>query len=96
MQDLEKMTLAELKELAKENNVKNISKLKKEDLITVLSSVIRVEEKHVEEFEEEIPEKREPVERKYDANGEPIVDYKLTNENDVIINNLETPSKILM
>ena len=85
MQDLEKMTLAELKELAKENNVKNISKLKKEDLITVLSSVIRVEEKHVEEFEEEIPEKREPVERKYDANGEPIVDYKLTNENDVIV-----------
>ena len=85
MQDLEKMTLAELKELAKENNVKNISKLKKDDLITVLSSIIRVEENKVEEFEEEIPEKREPVERKYDANGEPIVDYKLTNENDVIV-----------
>ncbi len=85
MQDLENMTLAELKELAKENNVKNISKLKKEELITVLNSVIRVEENNVEEFEEEIPEKREPVERKYDANGEPIVDYKLTNENDVIV-----------
>lgn len=85
MQDLEKMTLAELKELAKENNVKNISKLKKDDLITVLSSIIRIEENKVEEFEEEIPEKREPVERKYDANGEPIVDYKLTNENDVIV-----------
>ena len=37
MPNLEYLTLAELKNLAKENNVKNISKLKKEDLITVLS-----------------------------------------------------------
>ena len=33
MPELEKMTLADLKSLAKENNIKNISKLKKEDLI---------------------------------------------------------------
>ena len=86
MQDLESMTLVELKELAKENNVKNISKLKKEDLITVLSSIISAEEKDVEEIDyNDIPEKKEPVERKYDENGEPIVDYKLTNENDVIV-----------
>ena len=86
MQDLESMTLVELKELAKENNVKNISKLKKEDLITVLSSIISVEKDDAEEVENtEILEKKEPVERRYDENGEPIVDYKLTNENDVIV-----------
>ena len=33
MIDLEKKTISELKELAKENNIKNISKLKKEDLL---------------------------------------------------------------
>ena len=32
MINLEEKTLTELKELAKENNIKNISKLKKEDL----------------------------------------------------------------
>ena len=92
MQDFNSMTLAELKELAKENNVKNISKLKKEELITVLRSVIKIEEVEDNNVEEdfiadnaELKEKKEPVERKYDENGEPIVDYKLTNENDVIV-----------
>ena len=89
MPNFNDMTLAELKELAKENNVKNISKLKKEELITVLSSIVNYdeEEKVVENNSEnfEIKEKKEPVERKYDENGEPIVDYKLTNENDVIV-----------
>ena len=33
MQDLEELNLAELKTLAKENNIKNISKLKKDELI---------------------------------------------------------------
>ena len=33
MLDLEKMTLSDLKVIAKENNIKNISKLKKEELI---------------------------------------------------------------
>ena len=31
MQNLEDATLADLKQLAKENNIKNISKLKKEE-----------------------------------------------------------------
>lgn len=38
MINLEDKTLAELKELAKENNIKNISKLKKEELVQVLTS----------------------------------------------------------
>ena len=40
MADLESMTLADLKILAKEYNIKNISKLKKEELITVLQQVL--------------------------------------------------------
>ena len=91
MPSLYDMSLVELRELAKENNVKNISKLKKEELITVLNSVINFtddEQPEENEFisdELELREKKEPVERKYDENGEPIVDYKLTNENDVIV-----------
>lgn len=85
MPNLENLTLAELKNLAKENNVKNISKLKKEDLITVLSQIITSEDTNIEENNEEIIEKKEVIERKYDKNGEPIVDYKLTNETDEIV-----------
>ena len=36
MSNLEDMTLYELKELAKENNIKNISRLKKEEIIEKL------------------------------------------------------------
>lgn len=81
MPDLENLTLAELKNLAKENNVKNISKLKKEDLITVLSQILINNNTSTEN----ITEKKEIAERKYDKNGDPIVDYKLTNETDEIV-----------
>lgn len=97
MPNLEEMTLAELKDLAKENNVKNISKLKKEDLITVLKQVLVFEDTNSEDndestglndtysFSDEMMEKKEVVERKFDDNGEPIIDYKLTNESDEIV-----------
>ncbi|MBR0350563.1 MAG: transcription termination factor Rho [Clostridia bacterium] len=96
MPNLEEMILADLKELAKENNVKNISKLKKEDLITVLKQVLVVEDETVDneinanedsiyDDNNDLTEKKEVVERKYDENGEPIVDYKLTNESDEIV-----------
>ena len=42
MIDLEEKTLNELKDLAKENNIKNISKLKKEELVEVLASVLTI------------------------------------------------------
>ena len=38
MENLEELTLTELKEIAKENEIKNISKLKKEELIELLSN----------------------------------------------------------
>ena len=40
MSELENMTLLELRNFAKERNIKNISKLKKEDLIEVLGQVL--------------------------------------------------------
>ena len=39
MYELEHLTLLELKKLAKENNIRNISKLKKEEIIEVLKSI---------------------------------------------------------
>ena len=90
MSNLQDMTLIELRNLARENNIKNISKLKKEDLITVLSQVIG-EIKSTENTNKkthltnhnETEEVKNPTQ--YDANGQPIVDYKLTNEGDEIV-----------
>ncbi len=79
MLDIETMTLLELKELAKEHNLKNISKLKKEELITVLKQIVNKPEI------EEIKEETNKQERQYDENGEPIVDYKLTSDGDEIV-----------
>ena len=76
MVNFEQLTLTELKELAKENNIKNISKLKKDELITVLNQILG---------EGTNTEKKEKKETHYDKNGDPIVDYKLTNEGDEIV-----------
>ena len=79
MPELEKMTLADLKLLAKENNIKNISKLKKEDLIEILEQILkRTNNANIQENES-------TDSTKYDSNGEPIVDYKLTNDGDEIV-----------
>ena len=79
MPELEKMTLADLKSLAKENNIKNISKLKKEDLIEILEQILkRTNNANIQENES-------TDSTKYDSNGEPIVDYKLTNDGDEIV-----------
>lgn len=83
MLDIESMTLLELKELAKEHNIKNISKLKKDELITVLKQITNQTE--ILEEEENILEEMDKPERQYDANGEPIVDYKLTSDGDEIV-----------
>ena len=79
MPELEKMTLADLKSLAKENNIKNISKLKKEDLIEILEQILK------KTNNANIQENESTDSTKYDSNGEPIVDYKLTNDGDEIV-----------
>ncbi len=85
MHNLEELTLTQLKDLAKENNIKNISKLKKDELIIVLNQVL--ESTNNNSIQEEIEvgeEKKVAKERHYDKNGEPIVEYKLTTDGDEI------------
>ena len=79
MINLEEKTLTELKELAKENNIKNISKLKKEELIQVLEQVINSEKSNIETVK-----KTEPTSNTKNDNQE-LSGYKLTNEGDEIV-----------
>ena len=87
MLDLESMNLSELRALAKEQNIKNISRLKKEEIIEVLKQVLNTTSEENENHDEysNNETKKETVEREYDENGEPIIDYKLTNEGDEIV-----------
>ena len=105
MANLEELTMTRLKALAKQHNIKNISKLKKDELIAVLNQVMgeddepvippvkeetKQETKEVKVSEESnttsnTTEEKEIPERQYDENGEPIIDYKLTNEGDQIV-----------
>lgn len=73
MINLEEKTLTELKDLAKENNIKNISKLKKEDLIQVLEQVINTNTNNTEN-------NTDSKETTQELSG-----YKLTNEGDEIV-----------
>ena len=82
MLNLNEMTLTELKELAKENNIKNISKLKKEELIIVLKQIVKNDNNEIKDNNDSENIK---VERQYDENGNSIVDYKLTNDGDSIV-----------
>ena len=79
MINLEDKTLAELKELAKENNIKNISKLKKEELVQVLEQVINSETISTTEIT-----KKNETDIKEDENNNQE-EYKLTNEGDEIV-----------
>lgn len=86
MPNLEDMTMPKLKELAKQFDIKNISKLKKDELIEVLNA--KYEENYNSSSEENkilTEESKELNEKHYDENGEPIVDYKLTNDGDEIV-----------
>ena len=73
MINLEEKTLTELKDLAKENNIKNISKLKKEELIQVLEQVINTNTRNTET-------NTDTKETTQELSG-----YKLTNEGDEIV-----------
>ncbi len=87
MSDLEEKTLTELKNLAKEHNIKNISKLKKDDLITMLKQVLSIQSNTSEKetIMSEDKEEKDILEKQYDENGNRIIDYKLTNEGDEIV-----------
>ena len=92
MIDLNSMTLTDLRTLAKEHNIKNTSKLKKEELIIVLKQILGNTTEQTERKEERetinhknIEKETNNEERMYDENGEPIVDYKLTTDGDEIV-----------
>lgn len=96
MLNLEEMNLLTLKKIAKECNIKNISKLKKEELIDILKQ-ISLPEAYLQEDSEDYSKSsksnnennetndKETVEKQYDENGNRIIDYKLTNEGDEIV-----------
>ncbi len=72
--DFEKCTLVELRQLAKEKGIKNVSKLKKEELIEILSN-------SSEKNESNIPSKKENTTK----SDEQSSGYKITNEDDEIV-----------
>ena len=86
MSELENMTLLELRNFAKEQNIRNISKLKKDELIVLLKQVAETskpQEKTVEEKEEIRYDKND--EEQLEEVGEAVIDYKVTNEDDEIV-----------
>ena len=68
--DYENMSLVELKQLAKENEIKNISKLKKEEIIVVLQNIEN----------EANNNKKETIEK---TTVKTIDGYKLTNDDQI-------------
>lgn len=84
MSNYEDMSLTDLKNLAKEHNIKNISKLKKEEVIDVLKQVLGAANNN-SLSKDEIETSSTVTERQYDENGDPIVDYKLTMDGDEIV-----------
>ena len=76
--DLENYTLVELRQLAKEKGIKNVSKLKKEELIEYLTNIQgETTSQSEEEVSTEIPKKEENVDNN--------TGYKVTNEEDEIV-----------
>lgn len=84
MSKYEDMSLTDLKNIAKEYNIKNVSKLKKDELIEVLKQVLDNDDfDSAPKIEENL--ESSTIERQYDSNGDPIIDYKLTTDGDEII-----------
>ena len=86
MSELENMTLLELRNFAKEQNIRNISKLKKEELIALLKQVAensKSQEKQTEENNEIRYDKND--EEQLEEAGESVIDYKVTNDDDEIV-----------
>lgn len=78
MKNLESYTLVELRQLAKEKGIKNVSKLKKEELIEYLTNIQgETTSQSEEEVSTEIPKKEENVDNN--------TGYKVTNEEDEIV-----------
>ena len=78
MIDFENMTLSELREIAKNKDVKNISKFKKEELIEVLKTYNYNKKDTVKMTENDLIDTKTQLQEESSA-------YKLTNEDDQIV-----------
>ena len=78
--NFESCTLVELRQLAKEKGITNVSKLKKDELISVLSQKAENEKKSTVQAVVEVKESENESITKTNANG-----YKVTNADDQII-----------
>ena len=85
MPDLDNMTLLELKNFAKEHNIKNISKLKKEELISLLKQVEKTSIKTNNEIRYDNNDESQIDDSDELSINDLIVDYKITNEDDQIV-----------
>ena len=100
MSELDNLTLLELKKLAKENNIRNISKLNKDELIEVLKSLQnnKFEESEDDDIEDDIEDEEddsidENINQRYDASDDEVeklqeentIAYQVNNEEDEII-----------
>jgi len=88
MHNLEDLTTMELKQLAKDNNIKNISKLKKEELINILNQIKNVSIEETVEYKDEKKLKYDSADddvENIDELNETSVTYQVNNEEDEII-----------
>ena len=93
--NLEDATLVELRQIAKENGVKNVSKLKKEELLQILENENIKEELDIDNKDEQIDKTTNNIKRFYPLVNEEITPegptleagdgYKLTSEDDRIV-----------
>ena len=83
MNNFENMTLIELKNIAKEKNIKNISKLKKEELITMLNDLEKNTLNKTKELRYDSDDKDQLEE--FNEVEDSSVEYKVTNNEDKII-----------
>lgn len=87
--NLEDATLVELRQLAKEKGIKNVSKLKKEELIEILENENNNEEENENAIKSNGPRKFYPLVNEFTETEEPELQagegYKLTSEDDRIV-----------
>ena len=83
MTEFENMTLIELKNIAKEKNIKNISKLKKDELVSMLNDLEKNSHtnKKVLRYDSEDKDQLED----FNIVEDHSIEYKVTNNEDQII-----------
>ena len=82
--DLEKYTLVELRQMAKEEGAKNISKMKKDELLEFLNNTKQLENNDINEIQNITSKSQENLDNQ-DNEDNNSSGYKLTNEGDKIV-----------